>query len=167
MGLTANRFPIVISPRASGKNKGESADKIAESHGICNCSARRCSANCATFLTLPSRRILGALTRVRPDDFQERSYCRHFTVCGFAGNHAVFLSFSFGVSGLTNGAMLKDSLGRCRGTSARSATRIGESCGTNAQPEMTGPRYFAARRRPAPEGGRYNKTGGTDDHYTT
>src|SRR4029077_17911640 len=52
-------------------------------------------------------------------------YCRHFTACGFAGNHAVFLSISFGLSGLTNGVMLKDSLGRCRGTSEQKIPPIG------------------------------------------
>src|SRR5579859_62338 len=58
------RLPILISPRSMGANSGDSArGRISESQGICNCRARKCWAKVETLLTLPSRKMRGALTR--------------------------------------------------------------------------------------------------------
>jgi hypothetical protein len=50
-------------------------------------------------------------------------YCTDFTACCLLSDRAVLFHSSFGLSGLTNGVMLKDSLGRCRGTSERELIR--------------------------------------------
>jgi len=78
----------LIEPRETIENKGDSApNKIPESQGIRNCSARSVPQTGANILTPPIRKIFVSLIR------------RHFTAMLLADSSCSFLSFSFGLSG--------------------------------------------------------------------